>query len=94
MGERAIMSEQHGLDEDADLRGASRSETGLFRRALARLSDIVMPPVCLVCRTPVGGHDALCAACWREVDLSAHLSAIAWACPCRSTSRLSVPMVR
>ena len=68
MGERAIMSEQHGLDEDADLRGASRSETGLFRRALARLSDIVMPPVCLVCRTPVGGHDALCAACWREVD--------------------------
>lgn len=61
------MSER-GLDEDADLRGAPLPETGLFRRTLARLSDIVMPPVCLVCRTPVGGHDALCASCWRDVD--------------------------
>jgi ComF family protein len=41
---------------------------GLFRRVLGALSDLVMPPVCLACRTPVTGHDALCAACWREID--------------------------
>jgi ComF family protein len=58
--------------------GAGHSETGLsdlatpqpglFRRTFAALSDLVMPPVCLVCRTPIGAHDALCASCWREID--------------------------
>ena len=61
------MSER-SLDEDAEWTDQPPRGAGLFRRALGRLSDIVMPPVCLVCRTPVGGHDALCAACWREVD--------------------------
>ena len=27
-----------------------------------------MPPVCLHCRRPLAGHDALCARCWRGVD--------------------------
>jgi ComF family protein len=44
------------------------SQPGLFRRALGLLSDAIMPPVCLVCRTPLGDHDALCARCWREID--------------------------
>lgn len=48
--------------------GIHAAQGGLFRRAVAVLSDIVMPPVCLVCRTPVEGHDTLCARCWREVD--------------------------
>jgi ComF family protein len=43
-------------------------DPGLFRRAWGSLSDLVMPPVCLVCRAPVSGHDALCAACWRGID--------------------------
>lgn len=43
-------------------------ESGLFRRSLAAISDLVMPPVCLACRAPVAGHDALCASCWREID--------------------------
>lgn len=57
-----------GLDEDADQRRRNQAATGFLRRALTGLADIVMPPVCLVCRTPVGGHDALCASCWRDVD--------------------------
>lgn len=62
------MSER-GLDEDADLRGKVPEDgTHPVRRMLTRLADIVMPPVCLVCRTPVGNHDALCASCWRDVD--------------------------
>lgn len=59
---------EHGVQEDALSRERPPEEARLFRRALARVSDMVMPPVCLVCRTPVGGHDALCAPCWRDVD--------------------------
>lgn len=57
-----------GLDEDVDLRPRPYRPATVVCRALARLADVVMPPVCLVCRTPVGGHDALCASCWRDVD--------------------------
>ena len=51
-----------------DLAGRRQPGGGLFRRVLGALSDIVMPPVCLVCRAPLGDHDALCARCWREVN--------------------------
>jgi len=54
--------------ERAETEGAGGPARGLLRRALAGLSDLLMPPVCLVCRTPVAGHDALCAGCWREID--------------------------
>lgn len=60
----AEWSAEDGVDPP-DARGA---EPSLFRRALGALSDVVMPPVCLVCRAPVGGHDALCARCWRDID--------------------------
>lgn len=53
-----------GTDEDT----LAEPRPGLFRRFLGALSDIVMPPVCLVCRTPLGDHDALCARCWRDID--------------------------
>lgn len=54
-------------EDGAETRGVCATP-GLFRRALGALSDLVMPPVCLVCREPVGAHDALCARCWREID--------------------------
>jgi ComF family protein len=38
-----------------------------LRRVLAACADIVVPPCCLVCRTPLGAHQLLCASCWREV---------------------------
>jgi ComF family protein len=34
---------------------------------LAACADLIVPPSCLVCRTRVGDHHLLCAACWREV---------------------------
>lgn len=40
----------------------------LLRRSLAALSDVIMPPVCLACREPLAGHDALCPACWSGID--------------------------
>jgi len=44
-----------------------------FARSMAKdlasgLLDVIMPPVCLACREPVVSHDALCAACWREIN--------------------------
>lgn len=56
------------LDDGADLPETATRCPGLFRRVFGTLSDLVMPPVCLVCRTPLGSHDALCARCWREID--------------------------
>lgn len=39
---------------------------GLMR--LARVTaDLIVPPLCLSCRVPLGSHDALCAACWRQI---------------------------
>jgi ComF family protein len=41
------------------------------RMAITRIAraalDLVLPPLCLVCRTPVGDPGALCARCWRAV---------------------------
>jgi len=31
------------------------------------LADLVIPPVCVACHTPLSGHDALCATCWRTI---------------------------
>ncbi|MGE3228473.1 MAG: ComF family protein [Hyphomicrobium sp.] len=59
---------ERSVGYEAELAGAHAAYGGLFRRAVAALADILMPPVCLVCRMPVEGHDTLCARCWREVD--------------------------
>jgi ComF family protein len=38
------------------------------REGAARIADIVLPPVCLVCQVRIGRHDAICPACWRDVQ--------------------------
>lgn len=40
---------------------------GALSRLLRATADVVMPPLCLNCRSPLGSHDALCAACWRQL---------------------------
>lgn len=52
-----------------------RAENSMIRR-LGRLSlasgrrfaDLLIPPLCSDCRTPVGEHGSLCAACWATID--------------------------
>jgi ComF family protein len=56
------------VENGADPPATTAPKPGLFRRAFRALADIVLPPACMVCRTPIGEHDALCAACWREID--------------------------
>jgi ComF family protein len=38
-----------------------------LRRAGRSLIDLVYPPLCLTCRTPVGDPRALCANCWKAI---------------------------
>jgi ComF family protein len=33
-----------------------------------RAIDLVLPPLCLGCRTRIMEHDALCPTCWRQID--------------------------
>ncbi len=55
-----------------------QAEVGVLRRALSgasqamghagrSLADLIVPPVCLACRTPLAGHDQICGACWRDI---------------------------
>lgn len=37
-------------------------------KAAVKLADFVLPPLCLVCRSPVLGHGGLCAQCWPGID--------------------------
>ncbi len=37
-------------------------------RVAVKLADFVLPPLCLVCRSPVLGHGGLCAQCWPGID--------------------------
>ena len=34
------------------------------RRGALAAADLVMPPLCLACHSPLAAHDALCPACW------------------------------
>ena len=47
--------------------GAARPRARLRRMGKALL-NVIVPPLCLSCRTPVEATDALCAACWRRID--------------------------
>jgi len=54
---------------------ALSAESGLGGRlqaalafAVQRLADVIVPPVCLACRRPLGSHDSLCAGCWRAIS--------------------------
>ena len=38
-----------------------------LRAALGATADLIVPPCCLACRTPLVTHHVLCGACWRGV---------------------------
>jgi ComF family protein len=37
------------------------------RLLLGAMADLIVPPCCLACRTPLASHHLLCGRCWREV---------------------------
>jgi ComF family protein len=42
-----------------------------LRSLLAPLADLLLPPVCIVCRTRVGGHGLICGACFAKIEFIA-----------------------
>jgi ComF family protein len=47
---------------------APRLGGSVVGRLLGAVADVIVPPCCLVCRTPLATHHQLCAACWRAVS--------------------------
>ncbi len=44
---------------------------GVVRPVLGRLADLLLPPVCIACRTRIGSHGLLCGACFASIDFIA-----------------------
>lgn len=40
----------------------------VVRSGLRQVTDLLLPPLCLSCRTPLADHAQLCGACWSEID--------------------------
>ncbi len=51
----------------ARVNAAERTRHGLLRPLFARLSDVIVPPVCVSCRSALSDHHALCSRCWSDV---------------------------
>jgi ComF family protein len=51
---------------------APRSRRGVsFGAVFAPLADLLLPPVCIVCRTRIGGHGLICGGCFAEIEFIA-----------------------
>lgn len=56
------------MTHTAHWRAAVTSAGDVAVRALARVADVVLPPLCLACREPVSAHGGLCPGCWGAID--------------------------
>jgi ComF family protein len=51
--------------------GTSLEGTGPVRSVFGTLANLLLPPVCIVCRTRIGSHGLLCGACFAKIDFIA-----------------------
>lgn len=42
--------------------------TRATRTLAANIADLVIPPACLACQTPLVEHNTICATCWAEIS--------------------------
>lgn len=61
---------EHGIQQPPDTTKQAfvRTAVRTFGKTANQLADFILPPLCLVCRAPVGAHDGICAECWRGID--------------------------
>lgn len=57
---------ESALREGALREGAIREP--VWRTALRAATDLVLPPVCIVCRAPAGSHGLLCGPCFSGIE--------------------------
>src|SRR6202030_4343901 len=53
-----------GIETEAETPGPRRSIGGLFVKLGRFFVDVILPPTCLACRSPVGEGGGLCPRCW------------------------------
>ncbi len=56
---------------DAHSQSFDRSVRSAFARALTKIADCILPPLCLSCRDQVERHGELCPTCWVDIDFIA-----------------------
>ncbi|MCB1521914.1 MAG: ComF family protein [Hyphomicrobiaceae bacterium] len=61
------MPNLEGSDFRRDSSRVSAVHAGI-RAAIGWLADVMMPPLCLACHTPLASKNAICADCWRNID--------------------------
>lgn len=52
----------------ADKQADASAFWSAIRFGAAKLTDLLLPPLCLSCRSAILGHGGLCAACWSNVN--------------------------
>jgi ComF family protein len=62
-----------GLEAPPTSPASARAGAGFMRPILGRLADLLLPPVCISCRTRIGSHGLLCGACFASIDFIAPL---------------------
>lgn len=69
MTDRVDWNGQPLTDDDSPRRVRAWSATRSWLVSAGRAcADVIVPPVCLGCHTPVAAHDTLCPDCWRGID--------------------------
>src|SRR5260221_7141424 len=51
-------------DTEDETPGTRRSIASLFGKFGRFVVDVILPPTCLACRTPIGEGGGLCPQCW------------------------------
>ena len=70
MASMAIGEAELSLEAPASPASA-RAGAGVMRPMLGRLANLLLPPVCISCRTRIGSHGLLCGACFAKIDFIA-----------------------
>jgi ComF family protein len=70
----SISETEAGPGDGAGIEAGGQRAARPFRplgALLGGLADLVLPPVCIVCRTRIGSHGLLCGGCWARIDFIA-----------------------
>ncbi|MGE5260240.1 MAG: ComF family protein [Actinomycetota bacterium] len=60
-----------GVDDAGVERLAEGKRRFSLRSLLAPLADLLLPPVCIVCRSRIGGHGLICGVCFAKIEFIA-----------------------
>jgi ComF family protein len=70
MAPMSIGEAEHGLEAPARARATAGAGSSA-RSILGHLADLLLPPVCLACRTRIWSHGLLCGDCFAKIDFIA-----------------------